>query len=169
MISAVNTWLKAQLAAVGVPEARVFADPAELAGLHAVPFAIVMTAKESVTRDGSRVGAETSANGATRTIRRRLWARRLPVQIHLVHDSLAHADAALAALLAATLLGPVDAGNRMRVVCRGIDWFEDKSRTDSRVRVDVDLDFQGGVFRDQVVPLVKNVMPEPTSGQGGGA
>jgi hypothetical protein len=163
MISVINTWLTSLLDDADVPEARVFTDAAELAGNHPVPFAVLLVADEQVTRTGRRVGAEDSEDGTTRAVRWELFSRRLPVQLHLVLDSLATAESVVDAALAAAFTGPSDSGNRWKVYCRGVGWPEKRSRLATKVVVQLTFEFVSGVYRDCEIPLVTDVMPAPAT------
>jgi hypothetical protein len=165
MVTATHAYLVQQLVALGVPEGRVFTDAASLAGHDPVPKAILLIDDERVRRVGQRVGAAEGVG--TRTIRTQLWERRLPVTVTMVLDSQAAADAAVDGLLAGCFVGPAVDGNRWRVECLSIVWEEERSRlVAKRIRVDVELEFVGGVFRERTVPLVTDVLPRPAVAQG---
>lgn len=166
MVTATHQFLVTALAALGVPAGRVFTDASALAGHDPVPKAIVLVGEERVTRVGRRVGAAPATSGA-RVIRTQLWERRLPVVVTMVLGSQVAADAAVDALLAACFLGPAVGGNRWSVACRAVSWPEERSRlVANRIRVDVEVEFVGGVFRDRTVPLVTDVLPRPAVAQG---
>lgn len=163
MISVAHTWLMGLLAAADVPGTRVFTDAASLSGNDPVPKAVLLVGEERVKRIGQKAGASTAPDGKTRSIRMQLWERRLPVMMRLELESQARCETVVDAILATAFLGPDDNGNRWAVKCQGIAWPEEKSRLvdANRVRVDLALEFVGGVYRDRVVPLVTNVMPAP--------
>ena len=113
-------------------------------------------------RDGSKVGMVTNQAGTLRTYRTRLYKRDVRVSVALKHRDEAQADLLLQGILRGIYRGWHDAGgNCIRVVPGKPRWFDEKATLLKQAVVDLPLTFQGGVFEDKTVPLVREVAPEP--------
>ena len=162
MIAECQAWVEDALKGAGIPPDRISDNPAALELNQALPRAVRVLGREKLKRDGSRVARDDAADGKTRVFRRRRWFRTLPVDLYLFHKTTAEADQVLDEVLAAAVSGPVDAqGNRHRVRANEANWVVEKSATLQQVKVLLPLEFEGGVYRDERVPLVKDVAPEP--------
>lgn len=141
---------------------RVYHDLDALGRRNVLPFAVLLLDRETVRRDGSRVATSDEADGRTRVYRRRIYAREVPVTVVIAHHDEARAEAVLAQVLLDTARGFTDAaGNHHRVRVDAVKWLEEASAVRKRATVEADLSFSGGVYRDDRVPLVTDVAPEP--------
>jgi len=104
----------------------------------------------------------TNQAGTLRTYRTRLYKRDVRVSVALKHRDEAQADLLLQGILRGIYRGWHDAGgNCIRVVPGKPRWFDEKATLLKQAVVDLPLTFQGGVFEDKTVPLVREVAPEP--------
>ena len=162
MIAECKTWLRDQLVAAGVEAKGVFFELEQLDVSHPMPFAVIVTGRERLERDGTRVAVETAPGSRARNYRRRLVARTLPVGLVLKHRTEAEADQVIDQVLALMTTGPMDAqGNRYKVTPRVAVWDNEKSATLVQARVTLEMEFEGGVYRDSQVPVFGTVAPEP--------
>ena len=162
-------WLRGVVTAV-LPGGKVFDDPAALNQTHALPHAVIELGDELLQRDGSRVAREVTTGGTRLVHRRRVWSRTVPVTVHLAHKTLAAADQVVQNLLLAVAGGvTTGAGDWVRVRCTGVAWDQAKAATPQRVDCQIDLAFEGGIYRDEVAPLVSHVQVEPDESAGTGA
>lgn len=159
MIAECLGWLERLLRDAQVE--RVYRSLAALDQTHPLPFAVLVLDRERLTRDGSRVAVADRVG--CRALRRRLWQRRLPVRVVVEHRTDAAVEGVLEAVLSAAREGPADdGGNRYRVrATADIVWDQERSATAERCRATLALEFEGGVYRDDEVPLVGEVAPEP--------
>lgn len=164
MIGGVKAWLKSHIEAAGVE--RVFVDAEDLVRNHAIPYAVLVVDKEKLERDGSRVGRADDEEHTTRTIRRRLWRRDLPVTVVLVHRDEEQADQVIEAVLAAVFAGYRTETDYHRVTAQTATWWEKKGTILGKAMVELPLVVHGGVFVNEEVPLVGSLAPEPDGVEG---
>jgi len=136
---------------------------------RAAPNVTILWGRETYRRSGTRVAAEDAVGGRTRTIRRKLFVRKLPGVLVIKADRTdgkpdgrAGCEALLKAYLLACARGPMDAdGNRLRVRPGPGTWYPDKAASATLRRVELQLEFEGGVFEDEQRALIADVAPEP--------
>lgn len=163
MITECKHFLEQALKAAQVP--RVFYEVEALSQRNVLPFAVLVVDKETLSRDGSRVAKADLMDGRTRVYRRRLYRRELPVMLVLAHRDEAQADQVLEQVLRDAAEGFHDsAGNHHLVRVEAVKWIDEGSVTRKRATVEVDMVFSGGVYRDESVPLITDVKPEPEEG-----
>lgn len=162
-------WLRGVVTAV-LPGGKVFDDPAVLNQTHPLPHAVIELGDELLNRDGSRVARAVTAGGTSLVHRRRVWSRTVPVTVYLAHKTMAAADQVVQNLLLAVAGGvTTDSGDWVRVRCHGVAWEQVKAATPQRVDCQIDLAFEGGIYRDEGAPLVSQVRVEPDESAGAGA
>jgi len=150
-------------------EGRVYDTEAAEGATRPLPNAVLVVGQESApVRDGARVAREDLEDGGTRRWRRRLWIRRLPIDVRVEHKDAVQAEAVLQRLLASAFQGLRDRqGNFIRVRPNRITWTNDKAATaGGKTRATCLFEFEGGVFDDRDVPRVLDVTPVPDGTQG---
>lgn len=162
-------WLRGVVTEV-LPGGKVFDDPAALNQTHPMPHAVIELGDELLERDGSRVARAVTTGGTRLVHRRRVWSRAVPVTVYLAHKTMTAADQVVQNLLLALAGGvTIASGDWVRVRCMGVAWDQVKAATPQRVDCQIDLVFEGGIYRDEVAPLASHVQVEPDESAGAGA
>jgi hypothetical protein len=157
MIAAVQTWVREQTRFAGI--ARVFYELEALARRNVLPFAVLLVQKETLTRDGTRVAVEDIA--FKRVYRRRLYVREIGFTLLIAHRDEVSAEGALSRVLAASANGVSDSlGNHVRLRAEGIKWIDEGSVPRKKTVAQIDMLAVGGVYRDEEVPLIRDVLVE---------
>jgi hypothetical protein len=162
VIEACRQWLTQVLGPLVGGPGNVHHKAAEASGDLPLPNAVcLLGARERTKRDGSLVGSETLLEQGVRRYRRRVWQRTVPIDVRIEHKTEAEAEAIVNALELAAAAGLDDgAGNRVLVRCGAVVWAPNKALGMDRARGTVQLEFEGGVYRDKTVPLYRAVVVE---------
>lgn len=128
-----------------------------------VPYAVVTPGEAKLSRNGRKVARETDSVSSIRRYRRRMVDVSLPIEVLIVGKDEAGAEALaveFCARLQARILDP--GGNAILVEPATMEVFEDTSILKSESGVLVVVDFLGGIYRDDDVPLVsvETLIPE---------
>jgi hypothetical protein len=159
VISACRQHLERVLREAQIPQ--VFHDAEKLSQHQVLPFAVVLAGREDWKRDGSRVATADSARRKARTYRRRAYRREVAFTVILVSQEETRAEGALLAVLREAGAGFLDeAGNWHRARVDAVRWQDDPSLVRQRAVVEIEVTFQGGLYRDEEVPLIQDVRPE---------
>lgn len=151
MIQACKDHVAAVLQALNV---QVRTDPEDLGRYTgALPYAVVLAEKGLLERDGTRVAVSNDLVAKTRTYRLRLYKRTQPLRVYLVHRTEAAADDLLGQFLAGLGSRLLDAGNAVTIHPQTPEWLADQSLLDQKAAVELVVEFRGGVYKDEVVPL----------------
>lgn len=152
MIATCKAHLEQVLQVLGV---KVFTEAEDQARHHALPYAVLVAGPGMLERDGGLVALEDDPATGDRTFRRRLYRQSLTVVVQLV----ARDEAALAQILERFVAGLgvriLDAaGNAIRVRPGQPAYTDDTSRLKQRAEVELQVEFAGGIYRDELIERV---------------
>lgn len=148
MIAAARELLVSTLRELAVPVVHTHAD--DLAARQGPLWAAVLLRDDRLERDGSRV-ARTGAG-----YRRRVFRRTVTFEVTVAARTVEQAEQLVSGLLS-RLPSRIDdgEGNAVRVSAGSASREEDRSLLAERAACRVDIEFQGGVYRDEPVALFR--------------
>ena len=142
---------------LGMGYRKVHTDLSDLVSFAGgVPSCYVYQAEPSeLTRDRRRVALEDNPNEVGRTVRYRLYGEKLSLIVRLVDVSRSAVDARKVQFLQELPTRILDGGgNAIDVAATGAIMVEDKSVLGGKTAMEIAVEFTGGVYKDEVIPLV---------------
>lgn len=149
-----------KLSAVGVDEVYLTAEEAQRH--RTLPYAIVSASPDYLSQlerleyRPARVAMEDDPAAGVRRVRWRTHIRRLVLRVAIAHRTEAEAQACMTAFLRSLDRRFLDAeGNAVLVRAETASYSEEQSLLHSQAGVEATVLFEGGVYRDEEIPLFK--------------
>lgn len=141
------------IAGLGYP--KIYADPAELKSVTAIPAAFVWQEEPApLTRDRRRAAQEDRPETSDRVIRWLLYRQELPINVLLIEASRLAVDAKAAEFIRRLPARILDADNNAIIVTAAtMQLIEDRSLLANKVSMHIVVTFSGGIYKDEIVPL----------------
>lgn len=152
MIEKCREYLKAVLNQVGIKQ--VHTSQADASKHPVVPYAEIKLEDTALRADGSLVARFEGPGDKERTLRRRTYERTEQAQVKIVHRSQTAAETARDSLL--NLLVPrIDDGhsNAILITAWNGDSEEDGSILRQEAAANINVKFDGGIYKDKVVKI----------------
>lgn len=161
MIDECKAHVEQALRAAGIQ--RIYKEAEALHQHNPLPYAVILLDGETLRAERQRVAVEDNAAAGTRTYRRQVARRNLPVTVQVAdRQSPGDVVAAFLAALSARILDPQ--GNAILVTPGTAQVIDDPSVLSEKVALELRVEFDGGVYTDQVVgtvPLSSGLAIEP--------
>lgn len=154
MIAFCRNYLQQFLNGMGI--AQVYTRPEDASRYKGLTFALVSCGSARLTRDGTRVAKEVTADGII--YRYRKYSVTVPIYVSLVGKNLDDAETYFLSFLR-TLPGSIKDtdGNAVDVHADQSDVLQEESQTNPREGHEITVIFEGGIYEDVTVPTATQI------------